>query len=174
MVGAILDLVQSTASTPRDGTILSAYRDIRASGAPKSVAACWRAIAERLPADGGPAVIGYDAIAKRARIGRRTAIAAVAFGVARGVLHRKAVKLNQVPGSFFNAINRYRWIGPPREPIKRGEWRAFVNTPARARGGATLHPEVRETLHPISVRTHSTTDEVTDGRPGGTKGDGPP
>ena len=84
--------------------IFSVYRDIRASGAPKAVAACWRAVAERLTADGF-AVIDYADIAKRAKCKRWAAIKAIGFGVALGCLERETAKLNRWRGDYMNATD---------------------------------------------------------------------
>ena len=118
--------LQDSAPKVVSGRAVEAYRDIRATGAPPAVKRCWRAIAERLP-DDGEAELCYRLMAARARCGRRTAMAAVAFGVAVGCIKRTEGKLGRYPGDYWNRANRYRWIGPPREPILRGQFRAFVN-----------------------------------------------
>ena len=127
-----------------------------------------------LPTD-GPAVIDYADIAKRARCDRRTAIRAIAFGVAVGCIERETGKLNRSLGDCWNETNIYRWIGPPREPIQRGQFAAFL----RARGGSDISGEnvtrsLSENVTPSVRAKHSMTDEEPDGRPGGTKGDGLP
>ena len=151
------NMAQSTSAaavnaTPRivSERTVQGYRDIKASGAPPAVRRCWRAIVERLP-DDGPAEVSYRAIAGRARCGRRTAMAAVSFGVAIGCLARENVKLDRYRGDYWNAVNRYTWIGSPPEAVKRGQFRAFVNPSLARAQGATLHPEEGQTLHPKYV-----------------------
>ena len=86
---------------------------------------CWRAIAARLPED-GPAEITYREIQLKARCARYTAIRAVSFGVALGCIARDAGKLARYRGDAWNRTNRYRWLGPPIVPIKRGQFAAFL------------------------------------------------
>ena len=50
----------------------------------------------------------------------------VDFGVALGCLSRAGAKLDRYRGDYWNRRNRYTWIGPPAEPVKRGEFKAFL------------------------------------------------
>ena len=103
----------------------AAYRDIRATGAPKAVKRCWKAIAAMLP-DDGPSVIDYRDIAKRAHCKPRHAIRAIAFGVSVGCLDRERSQKHSTPGDCWWKTNAYRWLGAPREPIIRGAFAAFL------------------------------------------------
>ena len=149
-------------STPRNG-VFKAYRDIKAAGAvPKAIVACWRAVAARIPADGGAVVIGYDDIAKRARCTQRTAVRAVAWAVALGVLGRETAKLKRWRGDYMNAINRYRWIGPPAMPVRRGQFVAFL----AAYGAKMSDIGVVENVRRTYVRKPSMTGRTSTGTKG--------
>ena len=104
----------------------AAYRDIKAAGSvPLAVARCWRAIAVRMP-EVGCAEITYREIATRSRVARFTAIRAVEFGVYLGCIERDRGRLARYPGDAWNRPNRYRWAGKPSQPVKRGDYRAFL------------------------------------------------